>query len=671
MTREELRQRAKSEDIRNHYTFKKSKGHNMYCCPICHSGEGDHRTGALQINEDGTRITCHKEHCFSSQGEDTLGALKILLGTDENGVFEYMKLLKDDTAARPAQAVDVALAQKRKAQAAEEKTEESADYSTFFLQAHADLSGTNYPWRRGLTQKTLDRFNVGYVESWRHPNASASVPTSPRLIIPTSSSSYLARDVREIVPEAAKPYTKQKCGKQHIFNAEALRSNEPVYIVEGEIDAMSLYEVGCEAVALGSISHADKLLSELEEAVRADQRVREGLCILLALDNERDPATAASVNMAAEKIENGCKERGIDVRRVNPHQGYKDPNEALMADRKGFTEKAVSIAEGIKAPHSVAEYLRSGFAADIQSFQNGARYRTGFDNLDKEIGHVYPGLYVLGAISSLGKTTFSLQVADQIAEQGYDVLFFSLEQSRFELVSKSLSRDMAQHDMHTAQTALAIRAQFGEREDTDDAILAAVERRIRAAGHHMNIIEGDMNTTLQTIEHEVRQHVQRTGRHPVVFIDYLQILKNSEAEAGATLREVTDRNVTELKILSRELDVPVFAISSINRSNYLTPIDFESFKESGGIEYSADVVWGLQLRALNEDIFERDSGVKQKRDRIREAKAAVPREIELVCLKNRFGRTGFSCFFEYDPRFDLYTGVKGKEEQPKPKRKML
>ena len=66
---------------------------------------------------------------------------------------------------------------------------------------------------------------------------------------------------------------------------------------------------------------------------------------------------------------------------------------------------------------------------------------------------------------------------------------------------------------------------------------------------------------------------------------------------------------------------------------YLTPIDFESFKESGGIEYTADVIWGLQLSVMSNELFGREGKIKEKRDMVRKAKLASPRNIDLVCLK--------------------------------------
>ena len=107
-------------------------------------------------------------------------------------------------------------------------------------------------------------------------------------------------------------------------------------------------------------------------------------------------------------------------------------------------------------------------------------------------------------------------------------------------------------------------------------------------------------------------------------------------------------------------------ISSVNRANYQQPIDFESLKESGGIEYSCDVVYGLQLRCLNDDLFSQEKKVKEKRDRIRDAKAANPREIELVCLKNRYGISSFSCNFDYYPANDLFTEADRPETTQRP-----
>ena len=160
----------------------------------------------------------------------------------------------------------------------------------------------------------------------------------------------------------------------------------------------------------------------------------------------------------------------------------------------------------------------------------------------------------------------------------------------------------------------------------------------------------------------MKQYIERTGVKPVVIVDYLQIIQGDEKRQST--KELIDSNVTELKRISRNNDVPVFVISSLNRSNYLTPVDFESFKESGGIEYTCDVLWGLQLQAINEDIFNSDKKLKEKRERIKEAKAEIPRKIELVCLKNRYGPSSYSVAFDYYPQYDLYRPAELEEVAP-------
>ena len=87
------------------------------------------------------------------------------------------------------------------------------------------------------------------------------------------------------------------------------------------------------------------------------------------------------------------------------------------------------------------EELVSHIDAAQQGYLN--MWATGFTELDRKLdgGFLGGNLIVLGAISSLGKTTFALQIADQIAAQKKDVLIFSLEMSKNELNAKSISRN--------------------------------------------------------------------------------------------------------------------------------------------------------------------------------------------------------------------------------------
>lgn len=74
-------------------------------------------------------------------------------------------------------------------------------------------------------------------------------------------------------------------------------------------------------------------------------------------------------------------------------------------------------------------------------------------------------------------------------------------------------------------------------------------------------------------------------------------------------------------------------------------MDYESFKESGGLEYTADVICGLQFSVTNEEMFDKEKGLKQKREAVRKAKNENSRRLELVRLKNRYGILSYRCEF--------------------------
>lgn len=324
---------------------------------------------------------------------------------------------------------------------------------------------------------------------------------------------------------------------------------------------------------------------------------------------------------------------------------------ALWVRLKKLPLNALETAE-----NGMGLYVSGRMQDEIKAFIAASNVKTGFLRFDTLAGGLYPGLYVIGAISSLGKTTFVQQLADNVAAAGKPVLFFSLEMSRLEMASKSISRKTAQLDFANAVSSLKIRAGVTSRN-----VQEATEAYINAIGDNMQIIEGGFDTTVDSITEYTRAYIeQHEGRKPVVVVDYLQIIQGAQK---GTVRESIDYNVVELKRLARALDVPVIVISSINRGNYLLPVDFESFKESGGIEYTADVVLGLQLACLDDNpVFQKDKDIMAKREAIKAAKAENPRKIRLVCLKNRYGRPDWTITYKYYPQYDYFVETDGYTE---------
>ena len=286
--------------------------------------------------------------------------------------------------------------------------------------------------------------------------------------------------------------------------------------------------------------------------------------------------------------------------------------------------------------------------ADLSRFRNFANRKTGFSNIDSHVSF-YPGLYVLGAISSLGKTTFIHQMADQLVKAGEHVLFFSLEQTCLELVTKGISRLMAMKDINTAVSAIDIR-----RGVESEEVLRATEEYASFTEHEI-LLECNFETNIGDIISTVEQYIKENSVLPVVIVDYLQVICPTDPRQPT--KEAVDTHVRALKKLQKEKDLVVIVVSSLNRQNYLTPVDYESFKESGGIEYTADVIWGLQLQVINDDIFDKEAKLKQKREKVKAAKRATPRDIEFVCLKNRYGESNYTCRFHYYAQYDYFIPV--------------
>lgn len=655
MERQDAREQLKGY-LRNYVesVTQKSKGANLYVCPLCGSGTGKSGTGAFSI-KNGTSWKC-----FScNAGGDIFDLYGAINGTaDHNEQLRGLSELYGVQVASYRSTAQEDFSPEYQNPAKNERythnsihttvytQAETEDYTDFFLQANKAVDHTDYWKKRGLSKETVDRFKLGYVAEWRHPKA-PKAPTSPRLIIPTGKGSYLARDTREEVPAEQKPYSKSKVGSIQLFNKRALQTaTKPIFIVEGELDALSIIEVGGEAVALGTTTKS-KALVELLKAQAPAQ------ALIIALDNDE------AGQRASRELTEGLQELNIPCYSFNPCGEYKDANEALQRDREAFTI-AVAEAEHLQDEEEQAKreaYLKNSTANYLQSFINGIAdsvdtpyIPTGFKKLDSVLdGGLYEGLYIVGAISSLGKTTIITQIADQIARAGTDVLIFSLEMARAEIMAKSISRHTLQSvlatggDIRNAKTARGITTgkRYIDYSQTERDLINNAIMEYSQYAQNIYISEGVGDIGAEQIRQTVAQHILYTGKTPVVIIDYLQIL--APYSERATDKQNTDKAVMELKRISRDYKTPVIGISSFNRANYKEAVTMEAFKESGAIEYSSDILIGLQLKGAGKKEFDAN-----------EAKRKDPREIELVILKNRNGRTGDSLSFNFYPLFNYF-----------------
>ena len=637
-------------------TLTKSKGKGLYCCPYCGSGTGNNGKydGAFTLLPDRVSFYCH---ACDQRGDifDLIGKVEYIEGFNER-------------IARAAQLYGVEIEKGGHTMAESQKQDKSGqythnnihtytytqadtqaenepDYTEFILKASADIDKTTY--HRGLSMETLKRFKVGYVESWKHPKAPKMVP-SPRLIVPTSQYSYVARHASktDYINWQGQVENKSKVGKIHFLNIKILqKAAKPIYITEGEINALSIIDVGGEAIAIGTANKAKKFAEYAAKHKPAQP-------LIIAMDND------GAGQRASRELMERLAAANITAYEYNPYGAENDANDALNKDREAFS-LSVSHGEKVLEERARQEYRSKAAVNYISEFMDGVKASantpaipTGFDSLDNSLdGGLYEGLYLIGAESSIGKTSFALQLCDQIARQGYDVLFFSLEMSKFELMAKSISRstyllNMEDPDGRAAYPKTTRGITAGAKYDAYNKeekrlIKAAIMDYSTYAGH-VYIEEGVGNIGFAQIRERVEEHIRSEKTTPITIVDYLQIL--APHNERATDKQNMDKAILELKRLSRDYKLPLIAISSFNRVSYGQEIGMAAFKESGSLEYSADVLFGLGLWK---------DPLKQYTDADEERKK-IPRQIILKILKNRNGRTGDKLPFNFDPRFNVY-----------------
>jgi replicative DNA helicase len=648
MNRDEAKIFIKKQSPRNFLQLDKQK--KGYICPYCGNGSGKKGDGIRKIpNKDTYK-------CFScGKAADIFDLIGAEFGIDDfNGQFKKAAEIYGVDIEKQ----NVAPTNNQKESNVPKSTSkpDEHDVSDYIEKCHKAASETSFYRDRGISDEMVDKFKLGYDA---HCTESVGAGNSWKAaIIPTSNFSYEIRNTEVPANDAANGSNKyRKHGATVLFNGSVLsdEKDKPIFVCEGAIDAISIIQCGGQAVALGSANNYKLLLKELD-------KITPSKPLILTLDN--DDAGNSATSALGQELDNRKVPYILATEVIDDN--YHDPNDRLLKDKDGLIE-AIAVAENksslIKSPDEIAKdnYLQSSVAHSIGAFRSMIcesellpRLSTGFEELDDALnGGLYTGLYIIGAISSLGKTTLTLQIADNLSQQGGDVLFFSLEQSRFELMSKSISRETYLYciangiNKQYAKSSIGISdgRRYKNYDTTDTIVIEGAFSKYKGYSEHLFIYEGIGNISVDEIRETVKKHISFTGnKRPIVFIDYLQILAAAEGYERASDKQIVDHNVTALKQLSRDFDIPVFSVSSLNRENYVSEINMSAFKESGAIEYGSDVLIGLQLKGTGEKDFN-----------LNDAKSKDPREVEFRVLKARNGKiTRGGVAMKYYPVFNYF-----------------
>lgn len=644
MNNDELLSQIKTPENLRAYVeqITERRGNNLYVCPLCGSGDGPRHTPAFTLNGSG------HWHCFAcDQGGDVLD----LIGATE-GIEGYTNRLH--RAAEIFGIYDDAPAKTIKPKKVERK---ATDYTIGRARERAYIEeckpkislAADYLEARGWTVDEATKYGMGYD------------PSRKRLVIPWAGSDYYHID-RDVTGQAAHKYEYPKAdnvGPRPIYNPRAL-DEKAFVVVEGAMDAMAVMRCGIGAVvALGGTGYR-VLVDELKA------RHYQGGIVLMLDNDDAGRKTSSGLLKALEDAH-------IEASELVP-SGGKDADEMFVHDAtrvrlsNELREALAEVAEGaddadrnpnmkLHNPAQVAEAIY--FADDADE-----PIPTGFKALDAMIGGgLMRGLYVIGATSSFGKTTISVEIADAIAQAGHPVLFVTIEQSAQEIAAKSISR--LTHDSNRQEygglsaqeiTTAKKRESWGQYQW--DRLTNAMSVYTDRIAPRLRILEGIRRPTVDDVRAAADAMAAQFGESPTIVLDYLQLLApHSDRDSD---KQAVDYNVTALRIMARDLKTPVWCVATLNRDSYSGPVDLDSFKESGSIEYGADYLFGLQPQGIAAEVEGVKSAVEKKLKGnafVSKAKRETPRNVELTILKNRQGETtgtNKGIQFTYWPRTNLF-----------------
>lgn len=534
----------------------------------------------------------------------------------------------------------------------------SPDFTSLILKTHSLVSETNYFLNRGLTAKTVEKYKLGYhqegynfaiKESLILEEKENELMRAYKYFLPIFDVDGVCRYFITRFDEGAVPSWANNYGKTHnpkgmkirLFNDRYMHGykvpGEFVFITEGIFDALSLEEFDYPSIALNSVENANLFLEILSQA---PENIRSKTFILIP-DNDN------AGERLSVRLKEGLKKLGLELKVIKLPAEYKDCNDYLVSSREGFKRYVQKHFNILQHKDFAIDYSDDFWNRTLHASEKKIM-KTGFEDLDKKLrGGLYPGLYVIGAESSLGKTTLVLQIADNVAMNGDDALFFSLEMGRFELMSRSISRELYVVNPRNKYSI----EEIGQCPlDLLEKVREKYDKRI--AGN-IAIIEANFGLTVKEIRERVENNIRLRGKKPLVVVDYFQILKSVNPRLSD--KQACDYNISELKRISRDFDIPIIVVSSLNRSNYNSVIGYESLKESGSLEYSADVIIGMQLAGI-EDIAKGRTET-DKRNLSNKLKSQEPRGIELAIIKQRNGLAHCTQAFRYFTKVNLFQEI--------------
>lgn len=323
----------------------------------------------------------------------------------------------------------------------------------------------------------------------------------------------------------------------------------------------------------------------------------------------------------------------------------------------GEQSRALQIAADAIAKYNAAQspdvsqqtltYSFERYAEECEKQPERSAIQSGFETIDALTGGALfadGSLVFLGGAPGAGKTALATQMAINAARAGTPVMFFSCDMPARVIIPRAMSLVSAQRAVGAQQNprnaAKALResavpvSALSPRGEKIPGIAEIIEESRAVSG--VRVIAGE-GMAATDISEAVMEQIDRTGIRPLVVVDYLQLLRRpADTRRGYDTRAEIEESIHVLRKLATKTLAPVLCISALSRVGYDKPISMEHFKETGDIEYAADVEIALQKSV----VFPRrlPSGRLETREAVSARVAAHDADAaatERYCLSNR------------------------------------
>lgn len=298
---------------------------------------------------------------------------------------------------------------------------------------------------------------------------------------------------------------------------------------------------------------------------------------------------------------------------------------------EGTTESLNVMVEELKELSNITSKKENGtqkfvndFVEMLYSDEPSRTISTKFPLMDHKIGGFEPSqLIVIAARPSMGKTGFALNMLWNIAKQGYETSFFSIETTGVNVLQRLLA----------TITGIPLKKIMGIKDLTPEELTSLTNAMDKILKTGINISE-ESSTTTQDIR---SQAMKPSDKPQIIFIDYLQLMST---DTNTDRRVAVEKLSRDLKIIANETGAVIVVLSQLSRAvesrNDKRPM-LSDMKESGGIEADAS----MAMLLYRDDYYEQENEDNDKSI------------VEVNIAKNKDGETGVIKFdyFKTTQRF--------------------